>query len=124
MAGSDPDGIFYGSDYFDKCYEFAVELIKKGKSLRMRSIRGRAARNARHPHRARHGKPLPQPLAGGNLALFERMKNGEFPDGYCTLRAKIDMSSPNMNMRDPAIYRIVHTAHHRQGQQMVHIPAV
>ena len=59
-----------------------------------------------------------------NLDLFERMKNGEFPDGSHTLRAKIDMASPNMNMRDPAIYRIVHVAPSPPGRQVVHLPAV
>ena len=115
--GAIPDGIFYGSDYFDKCYEFAVELIKKGKAYvcdlsadELRETRGTLTEpGTESPYRNRSPEE--------NLALFERMKNGEFPDGYCTLRAKIDMSSPNMNMRDPAIYRIVHTAHHRQGNK-------
>ena len=115
--GAIPDGIFYGSDYFDKCYEFAVELIKKGKAYvcdlsadELRETRGTLTEpGTESPYRNRSPEE--------NLALFERMKNGEFPDGYCTLRAKIDMSSPNMNMRDPAIYRIVHTAHHRQGSK-------
>ena len=114
--GAKPDGgIFYGSDYFSKCYEFAVTLIKKGKAFvcdlsaeEMRSYRGTlttAGKNS--PYRDR--------TVEENLDLFERMKNGEFKDGEKTLRAKIDMSSSNMNMRDPAIYRIIHTDHHRQG---------
>ncbi|MCH5200029.1 MAG: glutamine--tRNA ligase/YqeY domain fusion protein [Oscillospiraceae bacterium] len=115
--GAEPDAIFYGSDYFQKTYEFAVELIKKGKAYvcdlnneQMKEYRGtltEAGRNS--PYRDRSVEE--------NLELFEKMKNGEFPDGYCTLRAKIDMSSPNMNMRDPAIYRILHLGHHRQGEQ-------
>ncbi len=116
--GCEPSGgVFYGSDYFDKCYEFAVQLIKDGKAYvcdltaeEMREYRGSltvAGKNS--PYRDRSVEE--------NLDLFERMKNGEFEDGTHTLRAKIDMASPNMNMRDPAIYRIVHTSHHRQGNK-------
>ena len=116
--GCEPNGgVFYGSDYFEKCYEFAVQLIKDGKAYvcdltaeEMREYRGSltvAGKNS--PYRDRSVEE--------NLELFERMKNGEFEDGTHTLRAKIDMASPNMNMRDPAIYRIVHTSHHRQGNK-------
>ncbi len=116
--GCEPNGgVFYGSDYFEKCYEFAVQLIKDGKAYvcdltaeEMREYRGSltvAGKNS--PYRDRSVEE--------NLDLFERMKNGEFEDGTHTLRAKIDMASPNMNMRDPAIYRIVHTSHHRQGNK-------
>lgn len=115
--GADPDAVFYGSDYFQKTYEFAVELIKKGKAYvcdlnneQMKEYRGTLTEPGKNsPYRDRSVEE--------NLELFEKMKNGEFPDGYCTLRAKIDMSSPNMNMRDPAIYRILHMGHHRQGEQ-------
>lgn len=116
--GAEPNGgIFYGSDYFDKCYEFAVKLIREGKAYvcsltadEMREYRGTLTEPGKNsPDRER---PVEE-----NLALFERMKNGEFPNGAYTLRAKIDMSSPNMNMRDPAIYRILHTDHHRQGDK-------
>ena len=115
--GADPDEIFYGSDYFQKTYEFAVELIKKGKAYvcdlnneQMREYRGTLTEPGKNsPYRDR--------TVEENLELFEKMKNGEFPDGYCTLRAKIDMASPNMNMRDPAIYRILHLGHHRQGDK-------
>jgi len=116
--GADPTGgIFYGSDYFDKCYEFAVKLIKEGKAYvcdltadEMREYRGTLTTPGKDsPYRNRTPEE--------NLDLFERMKNGEFADGTRTLRAKIDMASPNMNMRDPAIYRIVHTSHHRQGDK-------
>ncbi len=115
--GAVPDNIFYGSDYFDKCYEFAVKLIKDGKAYvcdlsveQMREYRGTLTEP---------GKPSPyrDRSIEENLDLFERMKNGEFADGSRTLRAKIDMSSPNMNMRDPAIYRILHVSHHRQGDK-------
>ncbi len=110
-------GIYYGSDYFDKCYEFAVKLIKDGKAYvcdlskeDMEKYRGTLTEPGKNsPYRERSVEE--------NLDLFERMKNGEFPDGAKTLRAKIDMASPNMNMRDPAIYRIVHTSHHRQGNK-------
>ena len=116
--GCEPTGgIFYGSDYFDKCYEYAVELIKAGKAYvcdlnaeEMREYRGTlTAPGKESPYRNRSIEE--------NLDLFERMKNGEFPDGSKTLRAKIDMASSNMNMRDPAIYRIVHISHHRQGNK-------
>ncbi len=116
--GAIPDGgVFYGSDYFDKCYEFALQLIRDGKAFvcdlnadEMREYRGTLSTPGKNsPYRDRSVEE--------NLDLFERMKNGEFPDGAKTLRAKIDMASPNMNMRDPAIYRIVHTSHHRQGDK-------
>lgn len=113
--GTEPNGgIFYGSDYFDQCYEFACKLIKDGKAYvcdlnadEMREYRGTLTQPGKNsPYRDRSVEE--------NLSLFERMKNGEFKDGEKTLRAKIDMSSPNINMRDPAIYRIIHTSHHRQ----------
>ena len=116
--GCEPSGgIFYGSDYFEKCYEFAVQLIKDGKAYvcdlssdEMRDYRGTLTEPGKNsPYRDR--------TVEENLDLFERMKNGEFADGAKTLRAKIDMASPNINMRDPAIYRIVHTDHHRQGNK-------
>ncbi len=116
--GCEPTGgIYYGSDYFDKCYEFAVKLIKDGKAYvcdltadELREYRGTLVEPGKNsPYRDRSVEE--------NLELFERMKNGEFADGTKTLRAKIDMSSSNMNLRDPAIYRIVHTDHHRQGNK-------
>ncbi len=116
--GCEPTGgVFYGSDYFEKCYEYAVKLIKDGKAFvcdltadEMREYRGTLTEPGKEsPYRNRSVEE--------NLELFERMKNGEFEDGARTLRAKIDMASPNMNMRDPAIYRILHTAHHRQGDK-------
>lgn len=110
-------GIFYGSDYFDKCYEYAIKLIKEGKAYvcdlsadELREYRGTLTEPGKNsPYRDR--------TVEENLDLFERMKNGEFPDGSKTLRAKIDMASPNINLRDPAIYRIVHVSHHRQGNK-------
>ena len=110
-------GVFYGSDYFDKCYEFAVKLIKDGKAYvcdlsaeEMKEYRGTLTEPGKNsPYRDR--------TIEENLDLFKRMKNGEFPDGSKTLRAKIDMASPNINMRDPAIYRILRANHHRQGNK-------
>ena len=116
--GAEPTGgIYYGSDYFDKCYEYAVKLIKDGKAYvddltadEMREYRGTLTEPGKE-------SPWRNRSVEENLDLFERMKNGEFPDGSHTLRAKIDMASPNMNMRDPAIDRIVHAHHHRQGDK-------
>ena len=115
--GAPPDHIFYGSDYFEKCYEFAVKLIKDGKAYvcnlsaqEMRDTRGTLTEpGVESPYRNRSIEE--------NLELFERMRSGELQDGECVLRAKIDMASPNMNMRDPAIYRILHVGHHRQGDK-------
>lgn len=116
--GANPSGgVFYGSDYFDKCYEFALQLIRDGKAYvcdltaeEMKEYRGTLTEPGKNsPYRDRSVEE--------NLDLFIRMKNGEFPDGSKTLRAKIDMASPNMNMRDPAIYRIVRAHHHRQGDK-------
>lgn len=116
LGATPTGGIFYGSDYFDKCYEYAVELIKDGKAYvcdlsadEMREYRGNDAGKPSRP------SPWRDRSVEKNLELFERMKNGEFPDGSHTLRAKIDLASPNMNMRDPAIYRIIHISHQRQG---------
>ncbi len=109
--------ICYGSDYFDTCYELAVKLIKDGKAYvcdlnkdEMREYRGTLTEPGRN-------SPWRDRSIEENLDLFQRMKNGEFPDGSRTLRAKIDMASPNLNMRDPAMYRILHMSHHRQGDK-------
>ncbi len=116
--GAEPTGgVYYGSDYFDQCYANAVKLIRDGKAYvcdlsaeEMRTYRGTLTEPGKNsPWRDRSPEE--------NLNLFERMKNGEFADGTHTLRAKIDMASPNMNLRDPAIYRILHTPHHRQGNK-------
>ena len=117
LGATPTGGVFYGSDYFDKCYEFAVKLIKDGKAYvcdlsaeEMKEYRGTLTEPGKNsPYRDRSIEE--------NLDLFERMKNGEFPDGSKTLRAKIDMSSSNINMRDPAIYRILRAHHHRQGNK-------
>jgi len=114
--GFEWDQMLYGSDYFEKDYEFAVELIKKGLAYvceltpeQFREYRGDTSTPARSPWRDR---PIEE-----SLDLFERMKNGEFPEGKYTLRAKIDLESGNFNMRDPVIYRIKYAHHHRQGDK-------
>jgi glutaminyl-tRNA synthetase len=107
--------LYYASDYFQRMYEWAVHMIQAGKAYvcdlsadQMREYRGTLTQPGREsPYRNRSIEE--------NLDLFERMRKGEFPDGSRTLRAKIDMASPNLNMRDPAMYRIVKKPHHRQG---------
>ena len=109
------DRCFFASNYFEKMYEAAIKLIKKGKAFvcdlsadEIREYRGTLTEPGKNsPYRERSIEE--------NLDLFERMKNGEFPDGSKVLRAKIDMSSPNMNMRDPVIYRIARMTHHNTG---------
>jgi len=109
------DRLFYASDYFQQLYEWAVQLIKAGKAYvdhltadEIREYRGTLTEPGKDsPYRNRSVEE--------NLDLFERMKNGEFAEGECVLRAKIDMSSPNLNMRDPVMYRILHATHHRTG---------
>jgi glutaminyl-tRNA synthetase len=111
------DGLYYASDYFQQLYEWAIQLIKDGKAYicdlsadEMHAYRGTLTEPGRQsPYRTRS--------VDENLDLFERMKKGEFPDGSRTLRAKIDMSSPNLNLRDPVMYRILHMDHHRTGSQ-------
>ena len=109
--------IFFASNYFEQMYEGAVKLIKKGKAYvcdlsadEIREYRGTLTEPGKDsPYRNRSIEE--------NLELFEAMKNGEFPDGSKVLRAKIDMSSPNINMRDPVIYRIARMTHHNTGDK-------
>ncbi len=111
------DRLFFASDYFEQFYEYAVQLIKKGKAYvcdltadEIREYRGTLTKpGINSPYRERS--------ADENLDLFERMKNGEFSDGARTLRARIDMSSSNLNMRDPIMYRILHATHHNTGDK-------
>ena len=111
------DKCLYASSYFDFLYECAIKLIKDGKAYvddltaeEMREYRGTLTEPGKNsPYRDRSVEE--------NLDLFKRMTDGEFPDGARVLRAKIDMASPNMNMRDPAIYRIMHTSHHQTGDK-------
>jgi len=109
------DRLFYASDYFEQMYQYALDLIRKGKAYvcdlspdEIREYRGTLTEPGRDsPYRNRSVEE--------NLDLFARMRAGEFPDGSRTLRAKIDMASPNLNLRDPVMYRILHAEHHRQG---------
>ena len=111
------DGLHYASDYFDQLYEWAIKLIKDGKAYvddlsaeEIRQHRGTLTEPGKNsPYRNR--------AVEENLNLFERMRAGEFPDGSRVLRAKIDMASPNFNMRDPVMYRILHAEHHRTGNK-------
>jgi glutaminyl-tRNA synthetase len=111
------DRLFYASDYFGQLYEWAIKLIEKGVAYvcdltaeETREYRGTLTKPGKEsPYRNRSTEE--------NLDLFKRMKAGEFPDGTKTLRAKIDMASPNLNMRDPVMYRILHAEHHRTGDE-------
>ena len=110
------DREYYASDYFEQLYQYAIELIKMGKAYvcdlspeEIREYRGTLTKPGKEsPYRNRSVQE--------NLDLFQRMRAGEFPDGSRTLRAKIDMASPNLNMRDPVIYRIMRVPHHRTGK--------
>jgi glutaminyl-tRNA synthetase len=115
--GFEWDGVYYASDYFDQLYAWAIKLSNEGKAYvddlsadEIRKYRGTLTEpGTESPHRNRTVKE--------NLDLFERMRKGEFPDGSRVLRAKIDMASPNLNLRDPIMYRILHAAHHRTGDK-------
>ena len=107
----------YTSDYFDTLYEFAVKLIEKGLAYVDHSTAEEIAALKGTPTEPGKDSPYRNRSVEENLDLFTRMKAGEFADGACTLRAKIDMSSPNMIMRDPIIYRIKHAEHHRTGNK-------
>ena len=111
------DRLFYASDYYEQLYEYAVQLIKKGKAYvcdlsadEIREYRGTLTEPGK-------GSPYRDHSIKENLDLFERMRAGEFEDGSRVLRAKINMASPNMNMRDPVMYRILHATHHRTGDE-------
>ena len=109
------ENLFFASDYFEQLYQFAVDLVRRGKAYvddlsgdEIREYRGTLTQPGREsPYRGRS--------VGENLDLFTRMRAGEFPEGSRVLRAKIDMASPNLNMRDPVIYRVLNAAHHRTG---------
>ena len=117
LIGDIKDNLYYASNYFEQMYEYAVKLIKKGKAYvchltpeEIREYRGTLTEPGKNsPYRERSVEE--------NLELFEKMKNGEFEDGACVLRAKIDMSSPNINMRDPIIYRVARMHHHNTGDK-------
>jgi glutaminyl-tRNA synthetase len=123
LGGDWEDRLFYASDYFEQLYEWAIKLIKEGKAYvcdlsadAMREYRGTLTAPGRD-------SPSRNRSVAENLDLFQRMKNGEFPDGSRTLRAKIDMASPNLNMRDPVMYRIKRAHHHRTGDKWCIYPS-
>jgi glutaminyl-tRNA synthetase len=123
LGGDWEDRLFYASDYFPQLYEWAIQLIKEGKAYvcdltaeEVRAHRGTLSEPGKNsPYRDRSEEE--------NLDLFERMEKGEFPDGARTLRAKIDMASPNINLRDPVMYRIKHASHHRSGDRWCIYPS-
>jgi glutaminyl-tRNA synthetase len=111
------DRLFYASDYFDQLHQWAIQLIKMGKAYvddltadQIREYRGTLTQPGKD-------SPFRNRSVEENLALFEQMKNGDFPDGTRVLRARIDMASPNINLRDPVLYRILHAEHHRTGDK-------
>jgi glutaminyl-tRNA synthetase len=107
----------YASDYFDQLYDWAVEYIKAGKAYVDFSSAEEMSRMRGVPTRPGEESPYRNRPIEENLADFEKMKNGEFAEGECALRAKVDMTSPNMHMRDPVMYRIKHAHHHRTGDK-------
>ena len=111
------DREFYASDYFEQLYEFAVILIRKGKAYVCDMSAEEMSESRGTPTRPGRENPYRNRTIEENLDLFTRMRAGEFPDGAKVLRAKVDMASPNMHMRDPVIYRILHTSHHRTGDK-------
>jgi glutaminyl-tRNA synthetase len=115
--GYEPSNIFYASDYFEQLYEWAKVLITNGKAYVDFSTPEEVARMKGTPTTPGVASPYRDTTPEENLAQFEKMRAGAFPDGHCTLRAKIDMASPNMHMRDPYLYRIKHAHHHRTGDK-------
>ncbi len=109
------DRLFFASDYFQQMYELAQNLIKQGKAFVCDLSAEKVSAMRGTPQKPAEPSPYRDRTVEENLDLLERMKNGEFPDGSKTLRAKIDLASPNMHMRDPAMYRIRHAHHHRTG---------
>jgi glutaminyl-tRNA synthetase len=123
LGGEWEDRLFYASDYFQQLYDWAVQLINDGKAYvcdlsaeAMREHRGTLSEPGKN-------SPFRDRTVAENLDLFERMEQGEFPDGTRTLRAKIDMASPNINLRDPVMYRIKHAEHHRSGDKWCIYPS-
>ncbi len=113
--GFEPAQILYASDYFEHLYEWAMRLVRGGMAYVDFSTAPEIAALKGTPTQVGTDSPYRNTTIDENVDLFQRMRAGEFPDGHCTLRAKIDMSSPNMHMRDPLLYRIKHAHHHRTG---------
>ena len=111
------DNIFFASDYFEKLYDFAVELIRVGKAFVCELTLDEIAEHRGTPTKPGTNSPYRDRSPEENLELFQRMRDGEFGDGTRVLRAKIDMASPNLHMRDPVLYRIRKTPHHRTGNK-------
>lgn len=109
--------LYYASDFFGKLYELAVKMIKEGKAYVDEQSAEIISQQRGTPTRPGTESPYRNRPIEENLELFEKMRKGDFPDGYCVLRAKIDMTSPNMHMRDPLMYRIIHAEHHRTGNK-------
>ncbi|NLX29498.1 MAG: glutamine--tRNA ligase/YqeY domain fusion protein [Bacteroidales bacterium] len=116
------DRLFYASDYFDRLYAFALKLIREGKAYVDDQDAETISNQKGSPTRPGTESPYRNRSVEENLRLFEAMKNGDFEEGACVLRAKIDMTSPNMHMRDPILYRIMKTPHHRTGDKWVIYP--
>jgi len=117
------DREYYASDYFEQLYQWALQLVKAGKAYvcdlsadQVREFRGTLTEPGKE-------SPFRNRTVEENLDLFERMRKGDFPDGAKTLRAKIDMRSPNINLRDPVMYRIIHATHHRTGDKWCVYPS-
>jgi len=111
------DRLYYASDYFDRLYEWAVKLIREGKAYVDDQPSELISEQRGVPTRPGIDSPYRNRSVEENMDLFEKMKNGEFPDGSMVLRGKVDMASPNMHMRDPVLYRILHASHHRTGDK-------
>ncbi len=111
------DRLFFASDYFEQMYQYAIQLIKAGKAYVCELSADEVTKYRGTLNRPGKDSPYCNRSIEENTDLFERMKAGEFPDGSRTLRAKIDMAHPNLNMRDPIMYRILHVAHHRTGDK-------
>jgi glutaminyl-tRNA synthetase len=117
MGGDWGEHLYYASDYFDRLYEYAVELVRRGKAYVCDLSQEEMQRQRGTPGKPGQESPYRKRSVAENLELFERMRKGEFEPGSRTLRAKIDMASPNLVMRDPVIYRILKVPHHRTGDK-------
>jgi len=117
LGGDFEDRLFFASDYFPQMYDWAMQLVKAGKAFVCDLSADQVREHRGAPGTPGKESPFRNRSIEENVDLFERMKKGEFPDGSRTLRAKIDMAHPNINMRDPVMYRILHAEHHRQGNK-------